>query len=227
MNRINIAIDGFSGCGKSTLARDLAESVGYTFVDTGAMYRAIALLGIENAMSPQAVISDAPTISFAKNRDILINGVNRESEIRSTQVANKVSEVASVPEVRAYLKSIQQDLIAQKGIVMEGRDITSVIMPEAEVKLFITAKLSVRSERRHKQLLENGVETSLDEVKENLLSRDQKDMERSEAPLVLNEGVLVLDTSNLTREEQLKCVRGIVDPIINPKESLGDLAPVV
>ncbi|MDP4965554.1 MAG: (d)CMP kinase [Salibacteraceae bacterium] len=210
---INIAIDGYAGCGKSTLARDVAAKLGFTFIDTGALYRGITLFvtnklnGIVDDQSVLEVLSQKPTLVFEPlTNHLLLNNINVETQIRSAEIASKVSQVAALPSVRHYLLNIQRDFIQNKGVVMEGRDIGTVIMPDAEAKFFITANMQVRVERRFLQLKADGKEQSRAEVEENLSSRDYKDATRSEAPLKLASDAVVIDTSHLTREEQVKCI---------------------
>ncbi|MDP4844206.1 MAG: (d)CMP kinase, partial [Salibacteraceae bacterium] len=151
---INIAIDGYAGCGKSTLARDVAAKLGFTFIDTGALYRGITLFvtnklnGIVDDQSVLEVLSQKPTLVFEPlTNHLLLNNINVETQIRSAEIASKVSQVAALPSVRHYLLNIQRDFIQNKGVVMEGRDIGTVIMPDAEAKFFITANMQVRVER--------------------------------------------------------------------------------
>lgn len=227
MKRINIAIDGFSGCGKSTLARQLAKELDYVFVDTGAMYRAITYLVKENIDSVDPIkktLDSNPVIEFNESNDVIINGDNRETEIRGDAVANKVSEVAADERVREYLLQLQTRLIEGKGVVMEGRDIGSIIMPNAELKLFITAKQDIRVERRFLQLggQANGVLRK--DVADNLRSRDIKDVNRSTAPLILVDDAIAIDTTFLSEEEQLKLAVSIASPLIDSEGLLGSLS---
>lgn len=222
LRKVNIAIDGYAGCGKSTLAHDLADALGYTFVDTGAMFRAITLLVIESQDTlelkekAQKIIEADPRLQFdPKSNDMLINGVNREADIRTNPVASRVSEVASIAVVRNFLKEAQTAMIQEKGVVMEGRDIGTVIMPDAEIKVFITATMERRIQRRLDQLEEMGVKVSVEDVKTNLLSRDRLDTSREIAPLSLAKDAVVVDTSDLSREEQLHAMLALVKPAIN------------
>jgi cytidylate kinase len=222
--KINIAIDGYAGCGKSTLAKQLAAHLNYTFVDTGALYRGVTYFlykHLENGFDAERaedLLSQNPIFRFELGTNhLLLNEQNVESEIRSAAIANKVSEVAGSAFVRQFLLKTQQDFLAQKGVVMEGRDIGTVIMPEAEAKFFITAKMEVRVERRFLQLQESGKSQSRAEVKENLSSRDHADATREEAPLKLAADAIVVDTSYLDREEQVKCLLSIVSSKISPE----------
>lgn len=211
MSSINIAIDGYAGCGKSTLARDLAQALNYTFVDSGAMYRGLTHLAIHSSshvVDEEAIsvlLTSNPSLKFAEGTNhLLLNGVDIEDSIRNDkQIANNVSRIAAMGPVRDYLKRVQQALIEEKGVVMEGRDIGTVIMPNAELKLFVTADMEERVNRRFLQLKESGKEQSREEVRENLASRDHMDETREIAPLKQAEDAIVLDTTELSREEQL------------------------
>jgi CMP/dCMP kinase len=222
---INIAIDGFSGCGKSTLARDLAKNLGFRFVDSGALYRAMTYLVIRSEGSLferiERVVHSKPNLTFTigSNR-MLINGKDCESDIRGAEVANNVSEIAKDSKIRDYLKGIQADMIRNKGVVMEGRDIASVIMPKAELKLFITASVTARVDRRYRQLLEGNEKLSKEEIQLNLMTRDEQDINRKTAPLCLVDKAIVIDTTYLSRSEQLKFVLALVNPILKPQELL-------
>ncbi len=227
MKRINIAIDGFSGCGKSTLARQLAKELDYVFVDTGAMYRAVAYLVNEHidSVDPiQKTIDSNPVIEFNESNNVIINGDNREMEIREDAVAKKVSEVAADDRVRDYLLQFQTRLIDGKGVVMEGRDIGSIIMPNAELKLFITAKQDTRVERRFLQLGGKANGLLRKDVADNLGSRDIKDINRSTAPLILVDDAIAIDTTFLSEEEQLKLAVSIALPLIDSEGLLGLLS---
>lgn len=232
MRTVNIAIDGYAGCGKSTLAHDLASALGYVFVDTGAMYRAITFLALSESESDhisksivQQVIHATPEITFAPGSNaVLINGEDAEVEIRSPKVAAHVSQVAAMPMVRDYLKSKQQEWMDRKGIVMEGRDIGTVIMPQAEVKLFITASMESRVNRRLIQLQESGEETTAQAVRENLVSRDRVDATRKAAPLAKAQDAIALDTSEFSREQQLSVALSLIRPFIDPEGLLPFLS---
>ena len=226
MKKINIAIDGFSGCGKSTLAKQLAQALNYVFVDTGAMYRALTFLVLaedSNKDSIPLVLNSRPRIEFNEFNEVLINGHNREKEIRGDAVANKVSEVASDERIREYLMELQTQWIDNKGVVMEGRDIASVIMPNADLKLFITADVQTRVERRFLQLGGKANGANREDVEENLSNRDLNDINRDIAPLKLVSDAIVVDTTNLSAQEQLKLSLSLASPKIDPKGLLGML----
>ncbi len=223
MNRINIAIDGFSGCGKSTLARDVARSLKYTFIDSGAMYRAItfACQGNYSQKHVLKILSGQPAISISSDGDLIFDGIALGDELRTREVSSNVSKVAAIEEVREYLKNVQQALIRKKGVVMEGRDITSVIMPHAELKVFITASPQIRAERRYNQLINKGIDVDIASVQKELKERDKMDMNREHAPLTLVNDAIVLDTSNLSTVEQLRTLISIATPMIDPSLTSG------
>jgi len=204
LQKIIIAIDGHSSCGKSTLAKDLAKALDYIYVDTGAMYRAITLYFINHDVDynkPEACNLALRQIEVTfKSVDgeniVFLNGEEVEDEIRTSRVANDVSEVAALASVRSFLKIQQQHLGKDKGIVMDGRDIGTVIFPHAELKLFVTADMAVRARRRFDELLARGAEVSLQDVSENLAKRDT-------APLYKAKDAVEINNSNLSKEEQL------------------------
>ena len=213
--KINIAIDGYSSCGKSTLAKEIAKQLDYVFIDTGAMYRAVTLFALENklingVLNEIELISRLPqieiTFEFNKERgasDILLNGKNVETEIRQMKVSEKVSLVAAVKEVRKKLVELQQKMGNKKGVVMDGRDIGTVVFPFAELKIFMTANKDVRANRRFEELQLKSEKTTLELVKANLEQRDYIDTNRKEDPLRQAEDAKVLDNSELSREEQI------------------------
>jgi cytidylate kinase len=213
-NKIIIAIDGFSSCGKSTLAKAMAKALEYVFVDTGAMYRAIALYFLRNNISftdhnSILVALDKIELRFKYNTesqksDMYLNGENVEQEIREMHVSQKVSEVASIPAVRDFAVAQQQAMGVDKGIVMDGRDIGTVVFPNAELKLFVTADPAIRLERRYQELLQTNPAISKDEVSANLQQRDLMDSTREHSPLRQAEDALVLDNTNLDRAQQFE-----------------------
>lgn len=221
--KITIAIDGYSSCGKSTLAKQLAEKLGYTFIDSGAMYRGVTLYALNNDMIDNGNVDynrlidslDKVNLSFVVNpitlnNELVLNGEFVEKEIRSPRIASAVSLIARIKEVRQKLVSEQQKMGRNGGIVMDGRDIGSVVFPNAELKIFVTADTDVRVERRFKELSENGVKITREEVKDNLLQRDLIDTTRAESPLTQTEDAIVIDNSELTREEQLQLALSLV-----------------
>lgn len=213
MGKIVIAIDGYSGCGKSSTAKAVAKILGYTYIDSGAMYRAATLHFLNENLSPskpEEVIQGLQTlsISFKINpetglQETYLNGKNVEDEIRSMQISHKVSELATVASIRRELVAQQQRLGSGKGVVMDGRDIGSVVFPDAELKVFMIANLETRAKRRQLELLEKGQTVDLEEIKENLAGRDEVDSSRAESPLMKMSDAVEVDTSNLTFEGQV------------------------
>lgn len=223
MKKLTIAIDGFSSCGKSTLAKDLAKELNYIFVDSGAMYRGIAYFALQNKLIIDGVIHtdllinrlDEINLEFVYNKekfesDLLLNGVNISTEIRKPDVAAIVSKIAVLKEVRIKLVTTQQKLGEFGGIIMDGRDIGTVVFPKADIKLFVTADPKIRAERRFKELLLNDQDTSLEDITANLEERDLIDTTREISPLVKAEDAIELDNSNLSRESQLQFVLDLI-----------------
>lgn len=222
MTKIIIAIDGYSSCGKSTLAKQLAKKIGYHYVDTGAMYRAVTLYLLRNQIDihhPEMVAEVLPQIKISFGLDeetqqqfTILNGENIENEIRiNPRVAGFVSDVSSISAVRRFLVHQQQEMGNHKGIVMDGRDIGTVVFPKAELKLFVTADPTIRAQRRLDELAEKGQTTTFDEVLANLEKRDHIDSTRADSPLMKAEDAIELNNSNLTREEQLAWVLKLVE----------------
>lgn len=220
MKKIVIAIDGHSSSGKSTMAKELAQEIGYVYIDTGAMYRAVTLYALRqgyiqgNSINEKALEADMPrlSITFQSNpgtgkSDTFLNGEDVEKEIRGMEVANKVSLVASMGFVRKAMVAQQQAMGKEKGIVMDGRDIGTVVFPHAELKLFVTASPEVRAQRRVDELLAKGEKVSYEEVLENVKKRDFIDSTREESPLRKADDAIVLDNSNMSRAEQKAWLR--------------------
>lgn len=219
MKKITIAIDGFSSTGKSTLAKQVAKQLSYVYVDTGAMYRAVTLFAMQNNLidefdfdKEQLVnrLSEInlkfqfnPQLGFA---EMYLNDVNVEKQIRTLEVSGFVSQIAEVSQVRAMLVKQQQQMGKGKGVVMDGRDIGTVVFPDAELKIFMNASPDVRAQRRFDELSEKGQLVSYDRVLENVLQRDYIDTHREDSPLVKAEDAIEIDNSNLTREEQYQKV---------------------
>ncbi|GAB4458055.1 MAG: (d)CMP kinase [Bacteroidales bacterium] len=212
---IIIAIDGYSSCGKSTLARNLAKCLGYRHIDTGAMYRAITLYCLENNYIKNNEINidlllptlEQLNIDFKYNEkqginEIYLNNRSVESLIREPVVSDHASIVSKIPQVRALLVKLQQKMGEKKRIVMDGRDIGTVVFPNADIKFFMTAKPEIRAQRRYKELIENGITISLDEVSKNIEERDYLDTHRSISPLVQAKDAIVIDNSYITKEQQ-------------------------
>jgi cytidylate kinase len=224
--QITIAIDGYSACGKSTLAKDLAKKLSFIFIDSGAMYRGVALYCLKNNLfnadgTPKQVeiIQDLKNITLSfqlinDNNCLLLNGKNVEELIRGAEVAAVVSKVATIKEVRIKLVMEQQKMGANGGIVMEGRDIGSVVFPNAEFKLFITASQEIRAQRRFLELKSKGIEAKINEISSNLAERDLMDSSRKESPLIQVADAIVMDNSKLTREEQLDFVLNLLRNLV-------------
>ncbi len=212
--KITIAIDGYSSSGKSSMAKRLAATIGYRYIDSGAMYRAVTLYAMRNGMiddsgnpDTKKIIAALPDINidFAVSDGIqntILNGENVEKEIRQMAVSNNVSPVAAIPEVRHALVAKQQAFGAEKGIVMDGRDIGTTVFPDAELKIFVRASAETRAQRRFKELIEKGSQASYEEVLANVVHRDHIDETRSESPLRQASDAILLDNSNMTIEEQ-------------------------
>lgn len=214
MKKIVVAIDGYSACGKSTTAKAAARNLGYKFIDTGAMYRAVTLYFYQNHIeitNPKQVLKamDSIQLGFVFNtksgkNQITLNGLMVENEIRQMHISESVSEVSAVSEVRKDVIFQQRQLGKKRGVVMEGRDIGTVVFPDAELKIFMTANLEVRATRRQKELLEIGQMVELDKVIQNIQKRDHLDTTRKESPLVKAEDAYELDTTHMTLEEQIE-----------------------
>lgn len=222
--KITIAIDGFSSTGKSTLAKQLAKELGYVYVDTGAMYRAIAFFSMQNNyikadfLDKEGLINHLSTIrlEFRFNPDLgfaemYLNDVNVEKQIRTIEVSNFVSKVAEIPEVRTKLVQQQQQMGKNKGVVMDGRDIGTVVFPDAELKIFMTASAQTRAQRRFDELNQKGDLVTFEEVFKNVEERDYIDTHRSNSPLVKATDAIEIDNSNLNREEQFDLVLDLVN----------------
>ena len=214
--KIVIAIDGFSSCGKSTFAKAIAARLGYIFIDTGAMYRAVTLYALEQGAIVEGKVDEAAvvallpevniTFKFNSERgasDIYVNGEHAEDKIRTIEVSNCVSSVSSIREVREKLVAMQQQMGRERGVVMDGRDIGTVVFPDAELKIFMTADAQVRAARRYAELIAKGDNVTMAEILENVISRDKADMERAISPLRQAEDAVVLDNSYMSVEEQM------------------------
>ena len=228
MKKITIAIDGYSSCGKSTMAKDLAREIGYIYIDSGAMYRAVTLYCIENGLFTeeginveklQESINDIQ-ISFILNPETqrpmtCLNGMNVEDQIRTMEVSTRVSPVAALGFVREALVKQQQEMGKNKGIVMDGRDIGTAVFPEAELKIFVTASAEIRAQRRYDELKAKGQEASYDEILANVKERDHIDMTREVSPLRKADDAILLDNSQLTIEEQKQWLQEQFEKAIN------------
>ena len=215
--KIIIALDGFSSCGKSTFAKSIAQRLGYIFIDTGAMYRAVTLYALEHGAIRSGIVDEdevvrllgdiSITFRFNPQRcasDIYVNGDLVEGKIRTIEVSNCVSPVSAIGAVREKLVAMQQEMGRKKGVVMDGRDIGTVVFPNAELKIFMTADPKVRAERRYAELTAKGDNVSFEEILENVVSRDKADMSRAISPLQQAEDAIVLDNSYMTIPEQME-----------------------
>ncbi len=212
--KLTIAIDGPSGSGKSTTARLSAQRLGYTYVDTGAMYRAITLHILNNAVplkDKSQIVKEAAEvqIQFTRSGDqleVLLNGKNVTEKIREPRVDKAVGQVSEIPGVRAILVNLQRSLAEEGGVVMEGRDIGTRVLPNAELKFYIDANIDTRAERRQHQLFDQGIEIDVETVKHELIDRDRRDSEREESPLRIAKDSILIDTTNLSIEEQVDMI---------------------
>jgi len=225
--KIIIAVDGHSSCGKSTVAKEVAKKLNYLYLDSGAMYRAVTLYCLRNNLIHNGELDVGELISkldqihitfnynpVTQTNDTLLNGENIEDEIRQLSVSQNVSRVAAIPEVRHHLVALQKEMGKFKGIVMDGRDIGTVVFPEAELKLFMTASPDIRAKRRYDELIAKGNTVNFEEIKANIIARDNYDEQREISPLRKADDALVLDNSFLSREEQLDWVLDKVNNIL-------------
>ncbi len=229
MRKIIIAIDGYSACGKSSTAKKVAETLGYIYIDSGAMYRAVTLFFLEhhvtltNAREVKEAL-DKIRIEFKIHEEgtvTYLNGLNVEQEIRKMYISNQVSEVSTLPQVRQRMVAQQQQLGKGRGVVMDGRDIGTVVFPEAELKIFMMAEMTVRAHRRQQELLARKQLLNLNKIIDNLEKRDHIDSTREESPLTQAPDALILDTTNLTLEEQVDIVVQLaLERILNPSENV-------
>lgn len=222
--KINIAIDGYSSCGKGTLAKAMAVALNYVFIDSGAMYRAVTLFLMRHSVNLDdiAQVEQAlaqVTVAFEVNDAgasfVTLNGENVENEIRTIAVASKVSEVAKIQEVRDKLVYLQQQMGVKKGVVMDGRDIGTVVFPDAELKIFMTASVEVRAQRRFSELLAKGDAVTLEEISANLKHRDAVDSSRENSPLTMTSDYRVLDNSEMNRDSQFALAMAWADEVFS------------
>ena len=217
MKKIIVAIDGYSSCGKSTIAKALAKYAGYTYVDTGAMYRAIGLYTLRHGLKEQAdIVAALPNIQVGfvqvdGVQHVTLNGEDVESQIRTLEAGNCASRISQIKEVRAYLVAQQQAMGEEKGIVMDGRDIGTVVFPKAELKLFLTASPEVRAQRRFDELVSKGEQPNYDEVLADVNDRDYRDTHRAESPLKQADDAVVVDNSFMTPDEQMELIYSIFE----------------
>tara|TARA_B100001287_G_scaffold222288_1_gene191468 strand:+ start:213 stop:896 length:684 start_codon:yes stop_codon:yes gene_type:complete len=227
MKKIIIAIDGFSSTGKSTLAKEIAKKLEYIYVDSGAMYRAVTLYAIENKIIGKGSFNKFRLIEITKNLKIefkfginkqnilFINGKEVNSKIRSMAVSNLVSKVAAIPEIRKCLVKEQRRMGRNRGIVMDGRDIGTVVFPNAELKIFMTASAEIRAQRRLSELIQSNITIEYDEVYNNINERDLNDTSRKDSPLIMSDSAIVLDNSNLSIDDQFKLVMSWVNKALS------------
>lgn len=228
MQKITIAIDGYSSTGKSTVAKQIAKHLCYIYVDSGAMYRAITLFAMQQDLIGEVYFDEEGLISklhdieisFKLNTetqiaDVYLNGLNVEKQIRTLEVSNHVSQVAAVSEVRSMLVLQQQKMGAEKGVVMDGRDIGTVVFPDAELKIFMVASAEKRANRRYNELIERGDEVSYNQVLQNIQGRDYIDSHREDSPLTKAKDAIEIDNSDLTLEEQFEVVLNLVNETLS------------
>lgn len=235
MSKITIAVDGYSSCGKSTLAKALAQKLDYHYIDTGAMYRAVTLYGIKNGIINHSVIDTEKLIealphihvsfsynTLTKTSEVLLNGEHVEKEIRTMEVANEVSKISSIKQVREKMVILQREMGKNKGVIMDGRDIGTHVFPDAELKLFMTADNDVRTQRRLDELSSKGEFHTFEDVKHNLLKRDYDDTHRKENPLKQAKDAIVLDNTELSKEEQLEFVIKLINDLLLTKDGFAE-----
>ncbi len=234
MSKITVAIDGYSSCGKSTLAKALAQKLNYNYIDTGAMYRAVTIYCLRNGIIEDHKIDHEKLLvslndievsfvynTLTKTSEVFLNGEHVEREIRTMEVANNVSAIASIKPVREKMVILQRAMGKSKGVIMDGRDIGSHVFPNAELKLFMTADTDVRTQRRLDELSSKGEHHSFEDVKHNLLKRDHDDTTRKENPLVQAKDAVVLDNTDLNKEEQLNYVLKLIDDLLLTKDEFS------
>jgi cytidylate kinase len=231
MSKIIIAIDGYSSCGKSTLAKQLAQELNYIYIDTGAMYRAVAFYAIHNNLINNNILDQEKLIeqlsdinvSFSYNptlniSETFLNEINIEKEIRDLAVSNQVSKVAQIVEVRNKMVDLQRKIGNQKGLVMDGRDIGSVVFPEAELKIFMTADYKIRAQRRFDELKAKNDNVNYDEILKNIESRDNDDTSRLSNPLIQVDDAIVIDNSEITQKEQFNLALNLAKAKISEQQ---------
>ena len=224
MKKLTIAIDGHASTGKSSIAKEIAIKYGYIYINSGSMYRAVTLFAIENKLL--GVLNDNIDLFIEKLKDISINfrfnqnnliseiflnNRNVEKEIGSLEVSNYVSKVAAIPEIRKEMVKLQRNIDRRKGVVMDGRDIGSVVFPNADIKLFLTASDTVRANRRFEEMINNGLSVSYDDILNNIRNRDKLDSSRSDSPLIIEKDAIVIDNSNMSIDEQIKQIKQLID----------------
>ena len=224
MKKLTIAIDGHASTGKSSIAKEIALRYGYIYINSGSMYRAVTLFAIKNNLLEELNENidlfieklNAVSIDFRFNKinlisEIFLNGRNVEKEIGSLEISNFVSKVAAIPEIRKEMVKLQRNIDRKKGVVMDGRDIGSVVFPDADIKLFLTASDTVRAKRRFKEMINNGFSVSYDDILNNIRIRDNLDSSRSDSPLTIEKDAVVIDNSNMSIDEQIKQIIHLID----------------
>ncbi len=227
MKKLTIAIDGHASTGKSSIAKELAVSLGYTYINSGSMYRAVTLYAVENNLMElidsnidqfiKLLNNNKIHFKFNKNliSEIFLNDRNIENEIKSLKVSQKVSVVAAIPKIRKEMVKLQRNIDRNKGIVMDGRDIGSVVFPDADLKLFLTASTEVRAKRRYNEMVDYGEKVEFHEVLENIIYRDNLDSTRKDSPLIIQKGAVVIDNSFLSIEDQLLKISSLIKEKLN------------
>jgi cytidylate kinase len=226
--RLIIAIDGYSSCGKSTFAKSIAKELNYIYIDSGAMYRAVTLFCIrrsfisEGYINTPAILSELENIhiDFVYNSDLIeyetfLNSGNVEKEIRNMEVTSHVSRISQIPEVRTRMVELQRQIGASRGIVMDGRDIGTVVFPDADIKIFMTASVDIRAKRRYDELKGKGMSVDFEEIKNNIIARDIADENRDISPLRRADDAIILDNSRMTVAEQMSWIKQIIENKIN------------
>ena len=224
MKKLTIAIDGHASTGKSSIAKEIALKYGYIYINSGSMYRAVTLYAIKNNLLEELNENidlfieklNAVSIDFRFNKinlisEIFLNGRNVEKEIGSLEISNFVSKVAAIPEIRKEMVKLQRNIDRKKGVVMDGRDIGSVVFPDADIKLFLTASETVRAKRRFEEMINNGFSVSYDDILNNIRIRDNLDSSRSDSPLTIEKDAVVIDNSNMSIDEQIKQIIHLID----------------
>jgi len=226
--KLIIAIDGYSSCGKSTFAKSIAKELNYIFIDSGAMYRTVTLYSIRKGfignggLNTIGILSELNNIQIdyilnpeTKKYETFLNSENVEEEIRNMEVASHVSRISQIPQVRSRMVDLQRQIGANKGIVMDGRDIGTVVFPDADIKIFMTASIDIRTRRRYDELREKGISIDFEEIKRNLVARDIADENRDISPLRRADDAIVLDNSRMSVEEQMLWIKQIIQKELN------------
>lgn len=220
MKKINVAIDGPAGAGKSSIAKKIAVSRGMIYVDTGALYRSIALFKIQNNLTMEQLISQLDNINVSlvykdRTQHVYLNGLDVSDKIRTNEVSMGASEVSAEPEVRKFLLSLQRKIASENDVIMDGRDIGTVILPDADVKIYLTASSAARAKRRWLELKDKGNDVSVEDIEKDIIQRDYNDMHRETAPLKKADDAVVVDTSEMNFEQSCECIENIINSKIN------------